>query len=74
MVDGPFRNPSLDNPGFVRTTSGPIRSLLGMKVITTILVAVGILWVEDALMNDGEYTAVLLMALKSGARSIGLPI
>jgi len=45
-----------------------------MKVVITIFVAVGILWVEDTFLNDGEYTAVVLMMLKHGARTVGVPI
>jgi len=45
-----------------------------MKVLITICVAVGILWIEDTFLNDGEYTAVVLMVLKHGARAVGAPI
>lgn len=45
-----------------------------MKALTAILIAVGILWVADALLNNGRYTDVVLAALRNLALSLGLPV
>jgi hypothetical protein len=43
-----------------------------MRVFTAILVAVGILWIADAFLNDGRYADVLLLAFRNVALSLGL--